>query len=153
MKEGRQPGVESLHEVLREMGIFTDGFGPNDGSPVQIWGILASGEFVYFRAHGFRELYVEIRQAKSAVADDLDNHDGDLIVRYDLPIADYRAQVGFALLGGRVPLDIVPTLDRCPEPGQPYNTTHTLGASTMNHDTAALILRRWLRKYLASKSQ
>lgn len=55
---------KGLHTRLQQSGWFSRGIGPLGGCPVQLFGQLTTGEFVYFRARG-EEVTMEIFQRGS----------------------------------------------------------------------------------------
>lgn len=144
----REVGVDVLHEVLEEMGIFQDGYGPKSYNPVEAFGILKTGEFVWFSGTD-SQLFAEIRQGNGNLGD-IANHNAPLLARYELAIEELSEEDAAAISEDR--LERL-GLDRLPAPGQPYRTVREFGAraNAICPDTAALLLRRWLREYLTAK--
>lgn len=80
------------HPRLEATGLFAQFWGPSGGFPVQLMGVLRTGEQVYFRARG-KNITLEVSRS-------LGDRDNGLIARYrkDAIVDDGNNQFGASLI-------------------------------------------------------
>ncbi len=80
------------HARLESLGWFSQFWGPSGGFPVQLMGLLTSGELVYFRARG-NKITLEV----AASEDELDSDDVIARFRKDV-VVDVEHEFGASMM-------------------------------------------------------